>query len=225
MEISQTPAATATKPVTGEASDQKTSETGATGAPAGDFETFLKLLTTQLKNQDPLKPTESTEFVAQLASFSAVEQQVRANDRLEQIFQVLSGGSADGLAQWIGKEVRAPGKGDFAGVPVEVEVTPVAEADRAFLVVRNDFDQVVSRGEVAADAGLVTWNGQDDLGQTLPNGRYGFSIESYKGETPLDTQNGRVYAKVTEVRLQDGAPLLVLAGGAQVPLTDITGVR
>ncbi|MFV2001871.1 MAG: flagellar hook capping FlgD N-terminal domain-containing protein, partial [Paracoccaceae bacterium] len=47
-----------------------------------DFETFLKLLTTQLKNQDPLKPVDSSDFAVQLATFSSVEQQVKTNDLL-----------------------------------------------------------------------------------------------------------------------------------------------
>ena len=54
-------------------------------AAAADFETFLSLLTTQLRNQDPLKPLDSTEFVAQLASFSAVEQQINTNAKLDAI--------------------------------------------------------------------------------------------------------------------------------------------
>ena len=50
---------------------------------ASDFDTFLQLLTTQLKNQDPSKPFDSTEFVGQLASFSAVEQQIATNSKLD----------------------------------------------------------------------------------------------------------------------------------------------
>lgn len=216
-----TTAKTAAKPETETETADKTSAAG----PGGDFETFLTLLTTQLKNQDPLKPMESTEFVAQLASFSAVEQQVRANDKLDEIYSVLARGNADGLAQWIGKEVRAPGKGSFEGVPLEVEVTPNTEADRAMLVVRNDFDQVVARKEVSVTAREVTWDGTNDLGQTAPNGAYAFSVENFAGETLLGTEPGRVFSAVNEVRLVDGLPVLVLAGGEQVPVEDITGVR
>ena len=107
-----------------------------------------------MKNQDPLKPMESTEFVAQLATFSGVEQQVRANDRLDAIIEVLGGGAA-GLAEWIGREVRAPGKAAFEGEPVEVGFAPVEGADKAWLVVRNDFDQVVARLPVDPAADTV----------------------------------------------------------------------
>lgn len=201
----------------------KAGESG--NAIAGDFETFLTLLTTQLRNQDPLKPMESTEFVAQLASFSSVEQQIRTNDQLAKMLEVLGGGTSDGLALWIGKEVRAPGKGDFAGLPVDVEVTPLAGADRAELVVKNDFDQVVARRTVDATAETLTWDGLDDVGNSLAHGRYGFTLESFQGETLLDSQAGRVFAAVTEVRIKDGEPVLVLEGGSQVALEDVTALR
>jgi flagellar basal-body rod modification protein FlgD len=53
-----------------------------------DYQTFLKLLVTEMKNQDPTKPMESTEYVAQLANFSNVEQNVRTNAKLDQIMQI-----------------------------------------------------------------------------------------------------------------------------------------
>ena len=210
---------------TGAGTGKKTATETAATAVTGDFTTFLTLLTTQMRNQDPLKPMDSTEFVAQLASFSGVEQQIRANDRLDGILEVLSGGSPAGLAEWIGREVRVAAKADFTGAPVEVGVAPAAGADRAVLVVKNDFDQEVARLAVAADAETVTWDGQDELGRTLAEGRYGFTLESYVGDSLLDSQPGQVFAKVDEVRIVDGAPVLVVEGGAQVPLAEIGGVR
>lgn len=197
----------------------------AAGAGAADFQTFLTLLTTQLRNQDPLKPMESTEFVAQLASFSGVEQQIRTNDRLEHIFDALAGGTSAGLAAWIGREVRAPAQGAFAGVPVDIEAAPLDEADRAVLVVKNDFGQVVARRAVDPADATLSWDGQDELGRSLPHGRYGFEIESYKGEDLLGTAPGQVFATVSEMRIEDGAQILVLEGGARVALEEVTALR
>lgn len=190
-----------------------------------DFQTFLSLLTAQMRNQDPLKPVESTEFVSQLANFSALEQQVRANDRLDQIYEALSGGSNAGLAQWIGREVRAPAAANFQGTPVEVEVAPKDGADTSTLVVRNAFDQVVARQPIERGATLATWEGQNALGEVQPNGTYRFEVEHHAGETLLATEKGRVFSAVTEVRLVDGAPSLVLEGGETIAVDEVTAVR
>ncbi len=214
------PTAAATTPAA------KKSEQAATpNAMAGDFQTFLTLLTTQMRNQDPLKPMESTEFVAQLASFSGVEQQIRANDRLDRIFEVLSGGSADGVAAWVGREVRAPGKADFTGEPIDIARTPVADTDGAILVVRNDFGQEVARRAVDPLATNFVWDGQDGFGAAAAHGRYAFSVESYKGETLADTQEGSVFARVNEVRLEESGPVLLTEGGGSVPLGEVRGIR
>ncbi len=210
---------------TGATATKAASDSATTGAVTGDFQTFLTLLTTQMRNQDPLKPMDSTEFVAQLASFSAVEQQIRSNDRLQGILDVLSGGSPAGLAEWIGREVRVAAHAAFAGEPIEVGVTPVEGADRAVLVVKNDFDSVVARVSVQPGATDVSWDGKDEMGNSVAHGSYGFTLESYAGNALLGTSEGKVFSKVQEVRVVDGAPVLVVDGGAQVPIDEVGGVR
>lgn len=225
MDVTSSTAAAATgrTAATTGATTETASETS--GAVTGDFETFLTLLTTQMKNQDPLKPMDSTEFVAQLASFSAVEQQVRANERLDGILGVLSGGSPAGLAEWIGKEVEVAAKADFTGAPVEVALTPLAGADAATLVVTNDFGQEVARIDVEPDATAATWDGTDGFGHTMAEGRYGFSLEGKIGGTLLGSSDGRVYSTVREVRIADGEARLVVQDGTEVALDEIGGVR
>ena len=83
---------------------QSSPANAASGALASDFETFLKLLTSQLRNQDPLKPLDSTDFVAQLASFSAVEQQVNTNTKLDQLLGALTRSGIDEAASRPGVE-------------------------------------------------------------------------------------------------------------------------
>ncbi len=224
MDITQptgTQTAKATKPVAG----LKDTTAADGGALASDFQTFLTLLTTQLKNQDPLKPMESTEFVAQLASFSSVEQQVRTNDRLEQILDALGGGSTGGLAAWIGKEVRAPAQANFTGVPIEIETTPLDGSDSAVLVVRNDFDEVVARRAIDAADATLSWDGKTELGATLPDGAYSFAVDSYAGADLIGSSPGQVFARVKEVRLEDGAAFLLLDGGGKVSIDDVTALR
>jgi len=214
-------------PPTGAASGatKKPATENAATAASGDFQTFLKLLTAQMQNQDPLKPMDSTEFVSQLASFSSVEQQVRSNDRLQSILDVLSGGSPAGLAEWIGRDVRVAAGADYAGEPVEVALTPHEGADRGVLVVKNDFGQEVARLAVEGGAETATWDGSDGQGSQAAHGRYSFALESYSGSTLLDTTPGKVFSAVREVRLEDGSPVLVVGDGTQVPLSEVGGVR
>lgn len=201
-------------------------EASAEGAMTADFNTFLKLLTTQLKYQDPLQPMESTEFVAQLASFSAVEQQIGANTRLDSILSALTNGASEGFADWIGKEVRAPTSAAFTGAPVDVGVTPVAGADKAILVVKNDFGTEVARVSVDPAADGVTWDGTDSAGGIPASGNYGFALEGYAGDTLLSTTEGSIFAKVTEVRRTEaGNTELVFATGDTVLASEVLAVR
>ena len=78
-----------------------------------DFETFLKMLTTQLKNQDPLNPIESSDFAVQLATFSSVEQQVMTNDLLTGLSGQMGQMGMAQLASWVGMEERAPMPAQF----------------------------------------------------------------------------------------------------------------
>jgi flagellar basal-body rod modification protein FlgD len=102
-----------------------------------DYESFLKLLVTQMKNQDPTKPMDSTDYVAQLATFSQVEQTVQTNARLEQLMQMTMLGqadavigrtvtSADGLTTGVVEEVRIGSAGIIAVLEsgAEIEMGP-----------------------------------------------------------------------------------------------------
>jgi flagellar basal-body rod modification protein FlgD len=83
-----------------------------------DYESFLKLLVAEMKNQDPTKPMESTDFVAQLATFSQVEQSVMVNDKLDAILKSNSLSQAGSL---IGREITSA-DGKITGVIDEVKV-------------------------------------------------------------------------------------------------------
>ena len=83
-----------------------------------DYESFLKLLVAEMKNQDPTKPMESTDFVAQLATFSQVEQSVQSNSKLDRILQASTLSQASSL---IGREVTSA-DGKTKGVVTEVKV-------------------------------------------------------------------------------------------------------
>ena len=76
---------------------------------AGDFDTFLKILTTQLQNQNPLDPIDSSQFTDQLVQFSSVEQSIKTNKNLEQLIALSGANAFTGVVSYIGKEVTAEG--------------------------------------------------------------------------------------------------------------------
>ncbi|MFD2741239.1 flagellar hook capping FlgD N-terminal domain-containing protein [Sulfitobacter aestuarii] len=192
---------------------------------SSDFETFLQMLTTQAKYQDPLEPLDSSEYAAQLAQFSMVEQQVLSNDLLTTLSTQLGSGAAALNPGWIGMEVRTSAAVLFDGAPITIETRPAVGADQMTLVVYDAAGAEVQRRALSHDSGSVDWAGVTEGGVPFPNGIYRFEIESQaKGEL-LDSYAAESYAKIIETRIQDGLPLLVLEGGSTVPASDVSGLR
>lgn len=190
-----------------------------------DFDTFLKMLTVQMQNQDPLNPIDSADYAVQLATFSGVEQQTRTNQMLESMlgqFGVL--GMAQ-LAGWVGNEARAPGPVVFEGGPVTLFAEPASLADRAVLAVRDAAGQLVSREDAWPVEGQITWDGRDMAGSLLPYGRYDVTLESFAGDQLLGSGAVQSYARILEVQGGAQGTRLVLAGGIEVAATAVTALR
>ncbi len=192
---------------------------------AADFETFLTLLTAQMKNQDPLKPLDSTDFVAQLASFSAVEQQVRTNDALTKIQELLGGPSATGLASWIGMQVQVLKDPEFVGTPIDVFIAPAANADRAELVVRNEAGEEVQRIPVPLKTDVTSWTGITEDGTPLADGTYQLSVESFQNGELIDDHPAPIYDEVKEARIDGDVILLVLGDGSVLLADQVAAIR
>lgn len=189
---------------------------------SSDFETFLRMLTAQMKNQDPLNPVESADFATQLATFSGVEQAVLTNDLLRGLSLQIG---VSGLAAWVGKEVRAPAPVFFDGAPVTLHPNPMATATAGEIVVRDASGAVVHRFASPATTDPVQWDGVDRNGVRLPDGVYSFAFENLSegkalGENPVDTYN-----TVTEVQSFAGQTSLVANGGIMIRVGDVTALR
>jgi flagellar basal-body rod modification protein FlgD len=100
------------------ANSTNTTQTDAKSKTSVDYESFLKLLVAEMKNQDPTKPMDSTDFIAQLATFSQVEQSVQSNTKLDQILQSTALSQAGSL---IGREITSA-DGKTTGVVDEVKI-------------------------------------------------------------------------------------------------------
>lgn len=217
MEISPT--------LTGPLQSTQSSGETETGVISSDFETFLKMLTVQMQNQDPLNPIKSEDYAVQLATFSGVEQQVRTNDLLEALAAQMGVSGMAQLAGWVGMEARAVMPGHFDGAPITLTPNPEPTADRADLVVRNLDGFEVQRIPISLSKDPITWTGLDGNGAELPHGTYDFEVESFSNGALSRTDPAEVYSRIVEARADGGATVLVMDGGAQVPASEVTAIR
>ncbi|WP_211299387.1 flagellar hook capping FlgD N-terminal domain-containing protein [Pukyongiella litopenaei] len=208
-----------------QAGSQTRSETGARPALTSDFETFLKMLTAQARYQDPLEPIDSTEYAAQLAQFSMVEQQVQTNDTLARLAGSPGFSQLAELAGWVGMEARVPAVAGFRGVPITVSPNPDPRAEEAFLIVADSDGREVQRLAIPVSSDPVEWAGVASDGQPLAHGTYSFSVESHAAGEIIATSAAQFYGRVTETQIRDGSAVLILEDGQVVQATDVTALR
>ncbi|WP_306154733.1 flagellar hook capping FlgD N-terminal domain-containing protein [Roseovarius sp. MMSF_3281] len=192
---------------------------------SSDFETFLKMLTTQMENQDPLNPLDSAEFATQLATFSSVEQQVMTNDLLTDLNGQIGALGMAQLSGWIGMEATADMPLAFEGTPVPLTLTTSAQADTAQLVIHDRNGTLVQRLDVPAGGGRFTWTGLDASGAPLPQGEYSATVESYARGEVIESHPAQVHATIVEARQMDGQTQLVMQGGQTVTAQQIIALR
>ncbi|MFC3569747.1 flagellar hook capping FlgD N-terminal domain-containing protein [Paracoccus sp. TOH] len=210
----------------GYSSSQPTLPSGTAQAEAASqFETFLKMLTTQIKNQDPLNPMEGTEFAVQLATFSGVEQQVQTNLLLKQLLQGSGGGELGRLSDWIGREVRTSAPVWFDRSPLTLQIDGVANAEAMTLVTLDEQGNEILRESIGLGSGEVDWQGKRANGELLPAGLYSFRVEATKDGEVLSTRNVGAYTRVTGVELAADGARLVLLGGGVATVEDISALR
>src|SRR3984885_14668409 len=134
----------------------------ATQQLAGNFDTFLKLLTTQLQNQDPLSPMDSNQFTQQLVAFSGVEQQINTNDNLQSLIALSLSQQASSAVNYIGHSVvMTGGKGAVENGAVDWTYNLGAPASGTTLTVTDASGKVVYTGSGGTAQGNndFAWNG------------------------------------------------------------------
>ena len=201
---------------------------GTSPAPSmitADFQTFLRLLTTQMQNQDPLNPMESTEFASQLAQFSGVEQQVRTNDLLTGMQAGLATLGMGQLGGWIGMEARAEMPVNFEGQTVTLAGAPHVLADRMELIVRDERGEVVQQIPIPLSADSFDWDGTDLSGDAVPPGVYSFTVQNWSGEDLIEERGAMVYSTVQEAQLVGDEVWLTMEGGLSIPAAAVLGLR
>jgi len=190
-----------------------------------DYNTFLKMLTAQVMNQDPLNPLDSTEYASQLATFSSVEQQVVTNDLLTSMVSLLSSGGLSDLAGWVGQEVRSEAPGYFDGDPISLSVSPALSADYAVLEVYDETGTLLQTHDLASDQISFEWDGLDEEGVPYPEGQYSFLVDNFTAGESIGLTAVSTYNEVAEARIDAGQVYLILDGGFVVTPETVTGIR
>jgi flagellar basal-body rod modification protein FlgD len=182
--------------------------TTSTPSAAEDLKTkynnFLLLLTKQLQNQDPMSPMDTAAFTQQLVSFSNVEQQIQANQRLEKLISLQSSTNAFGAVNFVGNAIavdsdRVALKDGKAGFQYQIEHS----AAKAMMRVIDSRGQTVLVQEANRGVGTynVDWNGKDAFGNQLPDGEYRIAV-SYE-----DDQGKAYSAKITSFGVVDSTEI------------------
>ncbi|MCA6297570.1 MAG: flagellar hook assembly protein FlgD [Phenylobacterium sp.] len=192
------------------------------------YDTFMKLLTAQIKNQDPLSPMDSTQFTQQLVQMTGVQQQLYSNDLLKQLVSNTGTGMSDAVSV-IGREVTAASdKAIVTNGEAKWSYNLGKTAASVKIEVLDSNGKTVavsSPTNVAAGDQTFTWNGTDLGGVQRPDGG-----EFRLRITPVDSGGATITSKVfqrgivTSVEQVDGQPVLSL-GNARVPWSAVTSVR
>ncbi|MBU2942363.1 flagellar hook capping FlgD N-terminal domain-containing protein [Shimia thalassica] len=200
------------------------SSSGSSGI-SSDFETFLKMLTVQMQNQDPLNPVDSSEYAVQLATFSSVEQQVLTNDLLQAMTSQISTSGLAQYANWIGMEALVDASVYYDGDPVQLSLSPDNLADDIWISVKNADGLEVDRRQAALGQSDFTWSGANIQNGTASQGLYSFSVESYAAGDLIETSPAMAYQRVTEARSGQSETMLVLTNGQEVSSTSVFALR
>lgn len=191
----------------------------------GNFDTFLTLLTTQLKNQNPLDPLNTEQFTQQITQYTGVEQQLKTNDLLQRLVNNQSGGSLTSALGFLGNNVVA--SGDTAQLSNgQANFTLNATSNvNATITITNSTGQIVRTEQRALQAGSnnYQWNGRDDSGVAQVNGSYKIAITATSADGTPQTVTTRTSGRVSAVDLSNGEAILTV-NGAKVKLSDVTSV-
>ena len=189
---------------------------------------FLKLFVTQLQNQDPLNPQDGTQFIAQLAQLTQVEQAYNMNTNLQNMLNQGSNNATLAAISLIGKQVEAPGSEVHlqSGNPSSINFTLDRPAEQVTVTVKDGNGAVVktvAAGARGAGAGSVAWDGTNDAGEQLPSGAYSFSVSAKSAGGGSVASTALIRGKVDGIDMSGAIPVLSI-GSLKLNLTDVTAV-
>jgi flagellar basal-body rod modification protein FlgD len=199
--------------------------TAATPALAGNFNDFLKLLTTQLQHQDPTSPLDPNQFTQELVQFASVEQQINTNTSLSTMISLQQTQQAASALTFLGATVAVSGATTQLANGTASWSYSVAQPATATINISNASGQVVYTTSQSVQPGAQTfsWNGVDSQGTTWPSGTYKISVSAVGANSQNVPVTTGVQGVVTGVDVSQTPPALTV-GGQSYPLNQITQV-
>jgi flagellar basal-body rod modification protein FlgD len=214
------PDATTTPAVTAAITAATPSTAGQTSAVtggatiAGNFNTFLQLLTTQLKNQNPLSPLDTNQFTQQLVSFASVEQQITMNTQLTSLIALQQTAQSTSALGFVGQTVTVTGStAMLANGKATWSYSSPGPASASISIANSTGQTVFSTTQtVQAGAQTFNWNGRDDNGNSVPAGAYKLTISAKDANGQNVAIATEVQGVVDSVDLSQNPPLLSVGG-------------
>jgi flagellar basal-body rod modification protein FlgD len=195
---------------------------------AGNFDTFLQLLTTQLQNQNPLDPLDTNQFTEQLVEFASVEQQIDENTNLQTLISMQQTNEATSALQLVGSTVTVGGNAaaldNAANSSATWNLTTTTPAT-ATVTVTSAAGTTAYSGTMSLNAGTqsFTWNGQGSNGQTWPDGTYTLSVTATGANGQAVSVSTQVQGIVSGVDLTSTPPTLTV-NGQSVQISQVTSI-
>ena len=195
-----------------------------------DFDDFLVLLTTQLQNQDPLSPMESTEFTNQLVQFSQVEQQINQNNKLDQMLALQLASTSTVALGYVGLDVSYIGDLFYTDGTGSSDINYALDTDAASTKVHikdATTGEVIRTldGELGAGNHLITWDGLDDNGEAVEPGNYRVTVDSLDKDGNAVATSTAVTGRVTGIESVNGVIQLLLKGDAIVSVSSVINAK
>jgi flagellar basal-body rod modification protein FlgD len=199
---------------------------GSRATIADNFDTFLQLLVTQLKNQNPLDPLDTNQFTQQLVQFTSVEQQLKTNEFLEAMMAASQNAGNAEAVSYVGKIVTASGnKAELVNGRAQWHFA-VAEPAAITATVRDVDGNVVytKTGSVEQGESVFTWDGIGTDGRKRPDGSYSITVEARNADGKLINVATEMTGEVTGVDFTGSEPVLIV-GNARVNMSAVMSVR
>ncbi|MBR2033451.1 MAG: flagellar hook assembly protein FlgD [Alphaproteobacteria bacterium] len=196
---------------------------------SADMNTFLTLLTTQLKYQDPMDPMDTAEFTNQLVQYSSVEQAIQTNSKLDNLLTLTISNLGAQAVSYIGKTAQVLGDVmPLEGGKAKATYTLSKDALSTTISVKDMSGKVVytENGNITAGTHEFTWDGKDSNGNQLEDGAYQIVVSPKvaNGETAVGVTT-TIFGKVTGVANDESDVYIGLGDAVTAKLGDILTMR